>query len=45
MGLTGGEVEEAAQESFPDGLDQSPDFDPAEPEPVPVDDFDQSWGT
>ena len=24
------------------GLDQTPEFDPAEPEPVPDDDFDQS---
>jgi hypothetical protein len=24
--------------------DQTPAFDPAEPEPVPEDDFDQSWG-
>ena len=34
----------AAQESFPDDLDQSPDFDFAEPEPTPEDDFVQSWG-
>jgi hypothetical protein len=33
---------EAAQESFPDDLDQTPEFDPANPEPVPEDDFDQS---
>jgi hypothetical protein len=36
--------DEAAQESFPDDLDQSPEFDPADPEPIPQDDFDQSWG-
>jgi len=31
----------------PDDLDQSPEFDPTEPEPVPEpvpeDDFDQRW--
>jgi len=27
----------------PDGIDQSPEFDPADPEPVPEDDdFDQT---
>jgi hypothetical protein len=37
------------QESFLDGLDQSPEFDPAEPEPIPdhaspgAQDFHQSW--
>ena len=35
--------DEAAQESFPDDLNQSPAFDPSEPEPIPEDDFDQSW--
>ncbi len=44
MGPGGGEPEEAAQEFFPDDLDQTPQFDPAEPEPIPEDDFDQSWG-
>jgi transposase len=44
MGAPGGETEEAAQESFPDDLDQSPEFDPTEPEPVPQDDFDRSGG-
>ena len=39
-----GLADEVAQESFPDDLDQSSEFDPAEPEPVPDDDFDQSWG-
>jgi hypothetical protein len=42
MDLNGGKQQEAAQESFPDNLDQTPQFDPAEPEPVPEDDFDQS---
>jgi hypothetical protein len=41
---TVGRAEEVAQESFPDDLDQSPDFDPAEPEPIPDGDFDQSRG-
>ena len=36
--------EEAAQESLPDDLDQSPDFDPTDPERVPDDNFDQSQG-
>jgi hypothetical protein len=45
MGPDGGQAGEAAQESFPDDLDQSPEFDPADPEPVPEDSFDQSWGT
>jgi hypothetical protein len=44
MDLSGGEQGEAAQESFPDDLEQSPEFDPAEPEPVPEDSFDQSFG-
>ena len=38
------EHDEAARESFPDDLDQSPEFDPTEPEPIPEDDFDQTWG-
>jgi hypothetical protein len=42
-GLGGGQTEEVAQESFPDDLDQTPEFDPTEPEPTPEDDFDQSW--
>ncbi len=48
MGPTGPgseEPEEVAQEPFPDDLDQSPAFDPTEPEPLLEDDFDQSWGT
>ena len=43
MGPDSGQTEEAAQEPFPDDLDQSPAFDPTEPEPVPEDDFDQRW--
>jgi len=35
---------EVAQESFPDDLDQTTPFDPIEPEPIPEDHFDQSWG-
>jgi hypothetical protein len=45
MGPDGGQAGEAAQESFPDDLDQSPEFDPSEPEPVPEDDFDQNRGS
>jgi hypothetical protein len=44
MGPDRGEKDEAAQESFPDDLDQSPEFDPAQPEPIPEDHFDQSRG-
>jgi hypothetical protein len=40
----GGQAVEAARESFPDDLDQSSEFDPVEPEPIPEDDFDQSGG-
>jgi len=43
MGPDGRQAEEVAQESFPDDLDQSSAFDPTEPEPIPDDDFDQSW--
>jgi len=43
MGPGGGEADQAAQESFPDDLDQSSEFDPTDPEPVPEDHFDQSW--
>ena len=43
MGPGRGKYDEVAQESFPDDLDQSPAFDPTEPEPIPEDDFDQSW--
>ena len=42
MGPGGGEAKEAAQECFPDDLDQTPPFDPAEPEPIPEGDFDQT---
>jgi hypothetical protein len=44
MGPGSVEAEEVAQESLPDDLDQTPDFDPVEPEPIPEDDLDQSWG-
>jgi hypothetical protein len=44
MAPHGGKAEEVAQESFPDDLDQTSNFDPAEPEPIPQDDFDQSRG-
>ena len=49
MGPGRGKYDEVAQESFPDDLDQSPAFDPTEPEPIPdhasrgARDFDQSW--
>ena len=43
MGRPPGSDLEAVQGSFPDNLDQSPEFDPADPEPVPEDDFDQTW--
>lgn len=39
-----GQVHELARESFPDDMDQSPKFDPTEPDPIPEDHFDQSWG-
>ncbi len=45
MGPGGGEPKEAAQECFPDDLDQTPSFDPTEPDPVSEDDdFDQTRG-
>jgi len=31
----GGKPEEVAREASPDDLDQTPEFDPTEPEPVP----------
>jgi hypothetical protein len=37
------EREDAAQYPFPDDFDQTPDFDPTEPEPIPGDDFHQRW--
>jgi hypothetical protein len=43
IGPGGGKAEEVAQEFLPDDLDQSPEFDPTEPEPIPEEDFDQSW--
>jgi hypothetical protein len=44
MGSGQPEHDEVAQESFPDDLDESPGFDPGEPEPIPGDDLDQTWG-
>ena len=44
MGPDGAKSDEVAQVPFPDDLDQNPDFDPSEPEPIPEDDLDQSWG-
>jgi hypothetical protein len=44
MGAAVGKAEEVAQESRSDDLDQTPAFDPAEPEPIPNDNFDQRWG-
>jgi hypothetical protein len=49
LGPHSGVAEEAAQESFPDDLDQTPESDPAEPEPIPdhasrgARDSDQRW--
>jgi hypothetical protein len=42
VGPGGGKILEVAQESLPDDLDQSPEFDPTEPEPLPDDHFDQT---
>ena len=50
MGPDGGKQHEVAQGFFPDDLDQSPEFDPTDPEPIHdhasrgARDFDQSWG-
>ena len=33
---------QAAHESLPEDLDQFPEFDPTDPEPIPEDHFDQS---
>jgi hypothetical protein len=43
MGLDSGKHHEVAQGFLLDDLDQSPEFDPTDPEPIPEDDFDQSW--
>ena len=45
LDLGGPEPEDVAREPFPDDLDQTPEFDPAEPEPIPEGDFYQtrSW--
>jgi hypothetical protein len=40
--LGGPSPEDVAQECLPDDFDQSPAFDPAGPESVPEEDFDQS---
>ncbi len=37
-------ADQVTQEYPPDDLDQTPDHDPAEPKPIPDDDFDQSRG-
>ena len=39
------EFSQVAQDPFRDDLDQSPEFDPAEAEPIPEEHFDQSSGT
>ena len=43
MNRSGGQRIEAVQEVLPDDLDQSPAFDPADPDPVPEYDFNQRW--
>ncbi len=42
LDLGGPEAEKTALGSAPDDLDQTPEFDPADSEPVPDDNFDQS---
>jgi hypothetical protein len=42
--LDGSEREDVAQGLPPDDLDQTHEFDPADPEPAPEQHFDQSWG-
>jgi hypothetical protein len=42
IGTGQAEQDEVAQDAFPDDLDQTTPFDPAEPEPIPQDHFDQS---
>lgn len=44
MGLGGSQAEKVALQSSLDDLDQSPEFHPAEPEPIPEDHFDQTRG-
>jgi len=44
MGTGRGKAEKVAKGSFPDDLNQSPEFGPTDPEPIPEDHFDQSWG-
>ena len=43
MGFAGAESYEAAQESSHVDLNQTEEFDPTDPEPVPEEDFEQSW--
>jgi len=43
MGPGSPQAETVAQGSPQDDLNQSPEFDPAEPEAIPLDNFDQSW--
>ena len=38
----GGQTEEAVKESSRDDLDQNPEFDPTEPEPIPQDTSEQT---
>jgi hypothetical protein len=42
VGHVGWHTDELSQDSLPVDFDQTPEFDPAEPEPIPEDDFDQS---
>ena len=44
MGFGEAQRDEVAQDLSPDDFDQSPDFDPADPDPIPQDDFHQSLG-
>ena len=43
MGLGSEEAQKVARESLPDDLDQTPEFDPTDPEPMPEDNLDQTW--
>jgi hypothetical protein len=43
MGTGGAERDKLAEHPPSDDLDQSPDFDPTEPEPIPEENSDQSW--
>lgn len=44
MGPDGTERDEVVQPLPLDDLDQTPDYDPSDPEPIPEDHFDQSGG-